>query len=121
MENALEALLSIQFVLFSLGILALVFVVRKAVELFAPAFAAKKIWTDFLLVVSPIVFCAIAGFIATKYAYPDGLTATSSRIILGSVAGMLSNLVYRLIKAGIKSKIPAISTSNAGSSGVGLP
>ena len=54
MENALQALLSWQFVLFCLGIFAITFVLRKVAEYIldnpkVPMSKASKLWTELLL------------------------------------------------------------------------
>lgn len=59
MENALQALLSWQFVLFCLGIFAVTFVIRKIAEYVldnpkVPMSKASKIWTELLLPIAPL-------------------------------------------------------------------
>lgn len=53
----------------------------------------------------PPIFGAVIALFATKYAYPDGLTSVSGRLMFGSVAGTFSGLVYQVIKGMLKDKI----------------
>lgn len=59
MENALQALLSWQFVLFCLGVFAITFMVRKVAEYIldnpkVPMSKASKLWTELLLPIAPL-------------------------------------------------------------------
>lgn len=110
-------ILTWQFVFFSLSIAAVMFVVKKTAEYLMSRSSSlpnkdSKIWTDLLLPVLPIVIGALAGLLFKKFPYPDGLTTTSSRIIFGLVAGLLSTLVYRVAKSFLFQKI--MPTKNVG-------
>jgi hypothetical protein len=63
--------------------------------------AAKesKLWKELLLPILPVVMGGLGGFIFKTYPYPDGLTTTGSRFLFGLVAGLLSGLFYRVVKA----------------------
>jgi hypothetical protein len=127
MDTVLQALLSWQFVLFALAIAALTFVIRKVVEfaLDNPSIPTGKmtktdrLWTELLLPILPVVLGAVAGLLAKKYPFPDGLTNPSARIAFGLVAGLLSGLVYRVIKGTLAGKIAAVVNAAAG--GAPLP
>jgi hypothetical protein len=110
MDSVLQALLSVQFVIFCLGLAAITFVVRRAVEFFldkpwVPASKASHIWRGLVLPVMPVILGALFGFVASKYPYPEGLDTTSGRVMFGLVAGLLSGLIYRVIKESILDKI----------------
>jgi|SRR5579885_1531179 len=116
MDTVLQALLSWQFVLFALAIAALTFVIRKVVEfaLDNPNIPTGKmtkedrLWKELILPILPVVLGAVAGFLAKKYPFPDGLTNPSARIAFGLVAGLLSGLVYRVIKGTLAAKVAAV-------------
>jgi hypothetical protein len=113
MDNVLQALLSWQFVLFALAVAALTFVIRKVVEfaLDNPSIPTGKLtkenrlWTGLVLPILPVVLGAVGGFLAKQYPFPAGLSNPSARIAFGLVAGMLSGLVYQVIKGTLASKL----------------
>lgn len=115
MDNVLQALLSWQFVFFALAIAALTFVVKKVVE-FAidnPGIPTgnvtkeNRFWKELILPISPVVIGAVAGFFANMYPFPEGIESASARITFGMVAGLLSGLLFRVIKGTLISKISA--------------
>jgi hypothetical protein len=114
MDTVFQALVSWQFVLFCLGIAAVTFVLRKAIEFFVldnpkmPGTRASKFWNEFLLPVFPVVFGCLVGLFAKQYPYPDSLTSTSSHLTFGLVAGLFSGLVYRVAKAFLASKLGVV-------------
>lgn len=103
MDPILQTLLSWQFVIFSMSIAAIMFVLRTLAEYLMTNWkeAAKesKLWTDLLLPILPVVLGAGGAVLIKTFPYPDGLTTTSSRFIFGLVAGLLSTLLYRVFKA----------------------
>lgn len=111
MDNALQALLSWQFILFCLGIFAITFVLRKIAEYVldntkVPMSKGSKIWTELLLPIAPLVNGCILAYFAKSYQFPLNLNDTLSRIIFGIVAGLLSGLIYKVVKGLIKDKLP---------------
>jgi hypothetical protein len=111
MESGLNALMSYQFILFSLGVFAMVWVIRTIVEFIIPQTDGHKIWEKLILPLLPITIGTIIGFLATKYAYPDGLVSLSDRLFFGSVAGMFSSCVYQVTKGMLKDKIQSLTSS----------
>jgi hypothetical protein len=105
MDNALNALFSYQFVLFSLGIFAITWVIRSIVEYVAPKAVNNRFWESLCLPILPVVMGSIMAYMATKYAYPAGLTSLSGRLLFGSVSGMFSSSVYKIAKGMLKDKI----------------
>lgn len=105
MDTVFLAIFSWQFLIFCLGIAAITFVIRKLVEYFVlnnpsmPGNSSSKVWKELLLPIGPVVGGALFGLIATKYPYPTGISSISARVMFGLVAGLLSGLVYRIIKA----------------------
>lgn len=112
MDNALTQLISWNFFLFSLGIVAITYVVRTLVEYFITTVKTLDLWEKVILPIAPIILGGLIAIFATKYPYPDGLVSLSSRVIFGMVAGLLSGFTWKLIRAAISFKIK----SNGGSS-----
>jgi hypothetical protein len=121
MDNALDVLLSSQFLLFSLGIFALTWFIRIIVEYFIPKSVSSRLWEKLILPAMPLVFGAGVAFLAKKYPYPDGLTGFSSRLIFGTVAGMFSGLVYQVIKGVLRDKVQSMVNSPIIGIGIGGP
>jgi hypothetical protein len=117
MDNVLQALLSWQFVFFALAIAAVTFVLKKVVE-FAidnPSIPTgnmtkeNRFWKELFLPISPVVLGAVAGLLAKMYPFPEGIASASARIAFGMVAGLLSGLLYRIIKGTLASKLSTVT------------
>lgn len=116
MDNVLQALLSWQFVFFALAIAAMTFVVKKVVEfaIDSPniptgnATKESRFWREVVLPISPVLIGAVAGFFADMYPFPEGIESTSARIMFGMVAGLLSGLLFRVIKGALASKLASV-------------
>jgi hypothetical protein len=119
MDTALQTLLSWQFLLFSLAIAAVTWVMRKVSEYLMANYAffnkESKLWRDLLLPISPIFLGVFAGLFAQGYPYPHEITSASGRMAFGLVAGMFSGLAYRLLNSFVLSKINS-SGGNSNSS-----
>lgn len=109
--DALTQLFSWQFILFSLGVFVATWIVRTIVEYALPVATKGKFWQELCLPLTPPISGAIMAFFATKYAYPDGLTSLSGRLLFGSVAGMFSGFIYRVIKGLLKDKIQSFTNA----------
>jgi len=103
MDPILQTLLSWQFVIFSMAIAAVMFVLRTLAEYamsnWASAAKESKLWNDLLLPILPVIVGPAAAVLIKAFPYPDCLTTSSSRFIFGLVAGLLSTLLYRVFKA----------------------
>ena len=114
MDNIFQTLLSWQFVLFCLGLTAIVFIVRKTFEYVlanVSSFAkSSKVWKELILPIFPIVLGPLVAYIAKEYPYGDTLKFTSGRLMFGLVAGLLSGLMYRVIKSFLTTKIAPETT-----------
>lgn len=112
-STGFQYLLSWQFWVFCLGLAAITFVIRKAVEFFIldnpkmPGSRTSSLWRNLLLPIAPICNGVIIGFFAKQYPYPEGISSASGRVFFGLVAGLLSSTVYRLAWNLVKDKIPA--------------
>ena len=105
MDSILQMLLNWQFIIFALAIAALIFVIRQSAEYFLVKLKIKKIWNNLFLPILPVVIGGLLGFSLKRYPYPNGLTTVDGRIIFGLVAGLMSGLLYRVIKSLLFSKI----------------
>ena len=112
MEPILQMLLSWQFIVFGLAVAALIFVIRQSVEYtisnwLKPSKKSKilKVWHDLILPILPVILGAISGFLFKTYPYPQGLSTTGGRVIFGLVAGLMSGLLYRVIKSLLFQKV----------------
>jgi hypothetical protein len=105
MDQMLSNLFSLQFLIFCLGLAAVIFVVRKFVEFFVKTVKVLKLWHELILPVFPVVLGGLTGLFAQMYPYPEGIGSASGRVLFGLVAGLLSGLVYRVVKSLLKAKI----------------
>lgn len=108
MDTIFQALLSWQLLLACLAIAAVTFVVRKfadyMIETHTSSNKNNKLWTDLILPIFPVVFGSVTAIFAKGLPFPDGITTGSARFTCGLVAGLLSGLVYRVIKSFLKTK-----------------
>ena len=86
----------------------------------------SKLWKELILPVLPVVLGPTAAFLAKQYPYPNGLSSGSARVAFGLVAGLLSGLVYRVLKSALGYKIknpggPDYSNYYNGNSAMGTP
>ncbi len=120
MDPILQTLLSWQFILFSLSIVAVVLVVKTVVEYVMSVYAAaakeSKLWNKLILPILPIVWGGLQGLMLRKFPYPDALTHAGDRVMFGLVAGLLSTFIYSVVKGLLGQKIGAMFGSNNDSS-----
>lgn len=117
MDLSLQILTCWQFVLFTLGIAGLTWVVRIIVEFFlskdsVPMNKTSKIWTELLLPIGPVITGALLGILFQQYPYPEGIVSTSARAFFGLVAGLFSGLAYKIIKGMLNKKVEEISSKS---------
>ena len=119
MDNVLQALLSWQFVFFALAIAAMTFVLKKVVEFAVDSpniptgsmTKENRFWKELVLPISPVIMGTLVGLFAKMYPFPEGIESSSARITFGMVAGLLSGLLYRIIKGALASKLSAVTGS----------
>lgn len=109
MDLSLQILTSWQFVLFSLGIAGLTYIVRTCVEFLLskpwfPAEKTSKIWNELLLPIGPVLTGAFLGLLLKQYPFPEGIVSDSARAFFGLVAGLFSGLAYKIIKGMLNKK-----------------
>ena len=115
MESMLQTLLSWQFVVFGLCVAAVMFAIRKAVEYVLFTWKGKKnskIWSDLLLPILPLFVGTLGAYAITSYPYPEELSTNGGRAAFGLVAGLMSGLFYRIVKALLLQKLPSVNASN---------
>ena len=101
---------SASFIFFALALFAITFVIRTIVEYFWKGAKTSPPWNGLVLPLLPIVLGAIAGFFIKMY--PDPLGASlSAREVFSVAAGLLSGLVYKLIKGYVKNQISLGTTT----------
>ncbi|MCZ2224563.1 MAG: hypothetical protein LC122_13140 [Chitinophagales bacterium] len=103
---SLAILFSWQFVLLCLGISAVVYIIRLVVEYLLQTFHKKesKLWVAVILPALPIFVGLFFGLKINSYPYPEGVSTLGAHSIFGLVAGLLSGLVYKIVKELISSK-----------------
>lgn len=121
MDTIFQALFSWQFLLFCLAIAAVLFVIRRVAEYamanWKSAAKESKVWKELILPILPVFLGPVAAFFAKQYPYPDGLTSNSARVAFGLVAGLLSGLVYRVLKSMLTYKAENPSGTDAAVAG----
>lgn len=118
MDPILQTFLSWQFLIFGVGVVAVVFVLRKIGEYglanWKPLMKESKLWNDLLMPILPIIVGALGALAIRSYPYPNNLTSGGSRFVFGLGAGLLSTVLYRLITALISQRISAAISQNPG-------
>lgn len=109
MDPILQMFLSWQFIVFGLAVAAIIFVVRTVVEYFVKK---SQIWKELILPILPVFIGGFFSLFIKSYPYPNDLTSTGSRLVFGVVAGLLSGLMYRVIKSLINQKIGGSNSSD---------
>lgn len=108
MDQILQTLLSWQLMLFGLAIVSVMFIFRNIVEYFTKVNKISKIWNDLALPSLPPILGVLGGWALKTFPYPNDLTTRSGRIVFGLVAGLMSSLLYRIVKAMIIQKAQAV-------------
>lgn len=106
--DPLSTLLSLSFIIFSLLISAIMFIFRIIFEYIFKSLVNNKLWEDVVLPILPVLIGFGLAFIAKAYPYGASFTTTSGRLAFGAVAGLLSGLLYRFVKALIQQKISSL-------------
>ena len=101
------AFLTWQFVMFSLFVAAIMYVLRTIVEYAIPKAKTAKLWNSLLLMILPVIIGGLMGWLLKAYPYATGLTSIGDHIGYGSVAGLLSTIVFKVVKELLGSKIAA--------------
>lgn len=108
MESVIQILLSWQFLMLCLGIAAVTFVFRKIFEyfIFKHFVKIKKLWSEVILPILPVVTGGFISEFAKQYPYPEDIQSDIGKVFFGIIAGMFSGLVYRIAKSYISKAAP---------------
>ena len=113
MDTALQALLSWQFILFCLALTSVTYVVRLVVDYILNSYKidAKSchLWVELILPILPLTLGCLGALLAKKYPYPVEIISASGRVAFGLCAGLLSGLVWRVVKSTIGAKLVAFA------------
>lgn len=108
MDPILQMFFSWQFIIFCLGIAAIVFVIRSVAEYliinYLKSLKNLMLWKELILPILPVTSGGVTAWFLKSYPYPPDLSFNGGRIIFGIVAGFLSGLVYRVIKGILNNK-----------------
>lgn len=102
---------SASFLFYCFAIFAITFIVRTIVEYFIHSAKNSNIWNNLLLPLLPLLLGGISGIFAKMYPDPLG-TSIFAREAFGLTAGLLSGLVYKMLKGYLKTQFPSISTDD---------
>lgn len=124
MDPILQVLLSWQFIFFGLAVATVMYVFRLIVEYLASVLkkdlTTSNLWNHLILPIMPILLGVLAAILFKTFPYPGftpdahGMIARGDRIIFGLVAGSMSTLLYRVIKALFYQKIVGMAQSLTG-------
>ena len=108
--DALNQLLSISNIMLCLAIVAIVWMQRKGAEIFTKKVFKKElnsytIWSEFLMPVGPIVTGALITLIPQLPVPEMFAGGIGSRMVFGIGLGLISGLVYRLVKKNVLDKL----------------
>lgn len=112
--EVLTQLLSLPNIMLCLAIVALVWIQRKGFEILFKQYLGKdlgkfKLWTEFLMPISPVGTGALLMLIP-DIPVPEMFAAgIPVRMIFGVGLGLISGLVYRLIKKNLLEKLGKIN------------
>lgn len=102
---------SASFLFYCFAIFAITFIVRTIVEYFIHSAKTSNVWNNLLLPLLPLLMGGISGIFAKMYPDPLG-TSIFARETFGLTAGLLSGLVYKMLKGYLKTQFPSISTDD---------
>jgi len=102
------AFLSWQFVMFSLFVATIMYVLRTVFENIFPKLKTYQLWNSLFLMIMPIFIGAGLGGALKMYPYAIGFTTTSTHVGYGAVAGLLSTVLFKVIKELLIGKAQAV-------------
>lgn len=104
-DTNVKELLSVNFLIFSLGVFCVTFILRRVLEYFVPSIKVAKWWTELVLLISPIIVGCLMGIALSMFPFPTAFKSVSGRGLLGAVAGLFSSKLYRIIKSMLKKNL----------------
>ena len=101
----LSLLISFPFLLMSLMIAAVTYVIRNGLEAIWQL-EEKKLWNNTILPCLPIIIGLMFGLIFIHFPYPVLIgVSLSGRLCFGAVAGLVSSKVYRVVNSLLEKEI----------------
>jgi hypothetical protein len=91
--------------MFCIGIFFVTAIVRRAVEIYLPGFAARNQWKKVWLPSLPVIIGSSAAAIMHAYPFLSSLPTWGTRAFYGAVAGGLSSFMYKVLQAVIQAKL----------------
>lgn len=93
---------SITIIVYCLAVFGIVYIIRKVLEFSIPKLLVlntklNKFWQELALPTMPVIIGGLAGLIP-QYPYPVQFISTYSHVFFGIFCGLISGLVYRLVK-----------------------
>lgn len=110
-DSGISLLLSWQFLIFSISIFGIVFIIRTILQYFFTNIASKKWYRQLFLPILPLTLGAVIGYVAKAYPYPWAQPNFSGRVLFGFAAGLLSSFVYKMVTENIINKANQIQNS----------
>lgn len=110
--DAFNIFFSFQFLIWCVAIAAITFILTKVIENFilsnenVKMSKTDKIWKNVILPIAPIVNGVILGLLIKAFYPAEIANISSGRLFFGIAAGMLSGVVYRIVKGFITAKFP---------------
>lgn len=102
--DPLTLFLSSQMLMLCLSIFAITYLVQLVAEFYKPSLKTKPVWTEIALHVIPLAIGTVLG-IPNLFTYPTPMHV-GGRMCFGLIAGLFSNMVYKLIKGAVQAKFP---------------
>ena len=96
---------------YSFAIFAITYVFRIIIEYCIKGAPNSNVWNHLLLPLIPLCVGAISAVFAKMYPDPLG-TSIFAREAYGLTAGLLSGLVYKMLKGYIKAQFPSVSLAS---------
>lgn len=104
MNNLFDIFFTWNFLLLSLSISAIIFVIRTIIES-KWNLKENNLWNNVIIPISPILIGLLFGIIAIGFPYPVEIVKISGRICFGLVAGLFSGYTFRIMKSLLLSKL----------------
>lgn len=114
MQDFFGQFLSLSTLVFCLMVFSLVWVQRRAMELMFPKLPSIKSWSDFWVPLGPLGTGAIAGILCKQYPYPEMFlnSVWYDRAAYGIACGLISGLIYQLVKRNLISRISSTTDTS---------
>lgn len=86
-------------------------VIRKVIEFAWKGAATSKLWNNLIIVILPILLGGGIGAVFKTYPYGE-LISIGDHVVFGVVAGLLSGLLFKIIKGLLGNQIQGLFNSS---------